>query len=392
MYIPSERIYNKMRAESASIWYVPANNGEETAFIMKAPTPTLKALIVGCPIQLLFGKKDSYLCTGAKIEDMPDTPIILSGAQIVAEEHEALIQSMKQRQFRMFLFNEMDICLASSFIEITEEDSLTVLKLLQDDTALYVGEFNDDVSFAIDCFDYSMDHTRNIPNAYEIPIIKVVPRISEWKTANIYFLNNDSAYSINIANRTEGETFENTIWGALESVFPTTLYKSPQVRHGEKKREFTDVFAFYEYGSFLIEAKDLSVIQAGFDRNEAKRLAGIQKQTEKAIKQLVGAANAFKRGDTLFDKNGNEIQVDRNIPPHCIILITELMTCGDWDIITKQLTDAAQQTGALFHLLDFREFITLLKQSSGDPRLIDYNLLERWECFMKNQTVLIRGI
>lgn len=57
MHIPSERVYNKMRAEAASIWYVPANDSKETAFIIKAPTPTLKALIAGCPIQLLFGKK-----------------------------------------------------------------------------------------------------------------------------------------------------------------------------------------------------------------------------------------------------------------------------------------------------------------------------------------------
>ena len=90
----------------------------------------------------------------------------------------------------------------------------------------------------------------------------------------------------------------------------------------------------------IINMEDLSVIQAGFQKNEIKRLSGIQKQTEKAIKQLVGAANAFKRGDALFDTKGNKIVVDREIPPHCIVLITELMTYGDWDKITQQLLDA----------------------------------------------------
>ena len=61
MHIPSERIYSQMRAEVASIWYVPANDGEEVSLLIKAPTPTLKALIMGCPIHLLFGKKDTYL-------------------------------------------------------------------------------------------------------------------------------------------------------------------------------------------------------------------------------------------------------------------------------------------------------------------------------------------
>ena len=129
MHIPSERVYNSMRSETASIWYVPAYDGEETtSLLIKAPTPTLKALIAGCPMQLLFGKKDTYLCTGTRIGDMPDTPLLLSRAQIAAEEHTALIQSMKRKKFPIFLFNEMDICLASSSIEITEHESLALLK------------------------------------------------------------------------------------------------------------------------------------------------------------------------------------------------------------------------------------------------------------------------
>lgn len=392
MFLPSERVLNRMRAETGSMWYVPSNGDEEAAFLIKATTPTLKALIVGCPIQLLFGKKDNYLCIGVRIEDMPDTPLLISGAQVVLEEHNALFQVMKQKKFPIFLFNEMDICIASSSINVSDSDAKALFELVGTEGSLYVGDFNNDTSFALDCFGYSIDKTRPYPNAYEIPVVKITPRISEWKTNNIYFIDNDSYYGINLADKSEGTVFENTIWGSLESVFPATLYKSPRVQHGDKKREFTDVFAYHEYGSFLIEAKDLSVIQSGYSKNETKRLAGIQKQAEKAIKQLVGAANAFKRGETLFDAKGNEIYVDRSIPPHCIILITELMICGDWDNITKQLIEAMEETGALFHLLDLREFITLLKQSSGDPKLIDYNLLERCKFFVEKKSVFIRGI
>lgn len=95
MHIPSARIYNKMCSADAALWYVPANEGKETAFIIKAPTPAIKALIAGCPFQLIFGKTNSYLCRGVRIEDMPDTPILISGAQIVDGEHKALIKSIK---------------------------------------------------------------------------------------------------------------------------------------------------------------------------------------------------------------------------------------------------------------------------------------------------------
>lgn len=392
MHIPSEKVYDRMRSEVASIWYVPANDGEETALLIKAPTPTLKALIVGCPMQLLFGKMGNYLCVGVRIEDMPDTPALISGPQIEFEEHEALVQSMKKRKFPIFLFNEMDICLASSAVEITEEISTQLSLFIGDKNQLYFGDFNDEVSHAVDCFVYSIDQTQKYQNAHNIPTLEVCVKVAPWKANSIYFINNDIYNEINIANKLEGTNFENTIWSSLESVFPTTLYKSPTVKNGEKRREFTDVFAFHKYGSFLIEAKALSVIQAGFNRNEAKRLAGIQKQVEKAIKQLVGAANAFKRGAPLFDSRGNEICVDRTIPPHCVILITELMTSGNWDSITKQLLDAIEETGALFHLLDLREFITLLKQSSGRSELIDYNLVERCKFFCQKKSVFIRGI
>ena len=391
MHIPSERIYKSMLAEHAHVWYVPANDGDETALLIKSITPSLKALIAGCQIQLLFGKKDNYLCTGARIYDMPDSPLLLSEPQIVLEEHMALVQSMKQMVFPIFLFNERDICVASSTVEISEEDSSALLELMGNEDSLYTGKFNDDVSFAVDCFDTSIDKTRTFPNAYEIPIIEITPKIGKWETYDVYFVNNDSHGGINIAAKTEGENFENIIRASLDHVFPSTLYKNPQIQHGDTRREFTDIFAYYEYRSFLIEAKDLSVIQAGFNKNEAKRLAGIQKQAEKAIKQLIGAVNAFKRGDALFDAKGNMISVDRNPSPHCIILITELMTCGDWSEITKQLLEASEQTYAFFHLFDLRELITLIKKCSGDPALIDYNLVERYKLFIKNKNVFIRG-
>ena len=68
------------------------------------------------------------------------------------------------------------------------------------------------------------------------------------------------------------------------------------------------------------------------------------------------------------------------------------MTGGDWSGIAAQLLDAMKETGALFHLLDMREFMTLLKQCSGKPEHIDYNLLERCKLFAEKKNVFIRGI
>ena len=385
-------LYDKMRSEVASLWYAPTSHGGENALIIKAPTPTIKALIVGCSMQLIYGKKDSCLCIGARINDMPDTPVLISRAQTELQEHQTLISLMKDKRFNIFIYNEMDICVASASAKISNDDSLSFLKFIQDQTSFYVGKLDDNVSHAVDCFDFSIDNTRLFPNAHKIPLIEIYPAIKSWNTKNIYFLHDDFCCEINVANEDEGDNFEKTIWASLKSVFPSTLYKSPEVDCGNKKREFTDIFTYYEYGSFIIEAKDLSVIQVGYNKNELKRVSGIQKQVDKAIRQLIGAAKNFKHDAHLLDTNGNEISVDRSIPPHCIVLITELMTSGNWDAITEQLLNAINETGAYFHILDLREFMTLLKQSSGDPKLIDYNLIERCKLCMEKKSILIRGI
>src|SRR5690606_5923229 len=111
-------------------------------------------------------------------------------------------------------------------------------------------------------------------------------------------------HTITIDEQNEGEIFERAIWASLESVFPLTLHKSAQVKIGEKLREFTDVLAYHEYGSFLIEAKDLSVIRAGYERDQQRRTKGVQKPITKAITQLIGACNALVRGDLVFTATG----------------------------------------------------------------------------------------
>ena len=67
------------------------------------------------------------------------------------------------------------------------------------------------------------------------------------------------------------------------------------------------------------------------------------------------------------------------------------MHWGDWSEIEALLADAMGVTGAFFHLLDLREFIGLLKGSSGKATLLDYNLMERCKVFAENGSIHIRS-
>ena len=391
MHLPSARVYQEMRSEEASLWYVPANDGKELALLIKCPTSCIKALLAGCSLKLVYGKNGFHLCTGGRILDMPDAPIFLSRVQREAEEHSVLVRALNDRKFPAFLFNELDACVAWTNVELATEDASKALQLIGDETQLYVGSFESETSHSLDCFCFSVDDTNTYPNAKTIPTVEISVSLEPWRTNHISYVGLRGYQTITLNDKDEGEMLERAVWASLESVFPLTLYKSPQVRTGVKIRELTDVLSFHEYGNFLIEAKDLSVLQAGYERGQERRTKSTQKQVKKAIKQLVGASKALKRGESVIDTNGSELQIDRTKSDHCIILITELMHCGDWSEIEDLLVKAMRATGAFSNLLDLREFIALLKGSSGKATLLDYNLMQRCKVFAENGSIHIRS-
>ncbi len=391
MHIPSARVHNEMRSEEAFWWVEPANGGDEIVILVKAPTPSIKALVEKCDTDLIFGLHANYLCSGIRIHDIPDSPLFISGAVRHTEEHEAIFKLLKDNSSPIFLFNEMDICLAWSNIIINSNEAGRALELIGGVKALYTGKFDENCSHALDCFCHSTDKTQNFSNALDIPFIEIKLSIEHWQSNSTYFYSVRESHAVTISDKNEGEIFERAIWASLESVFPLTLHKSPEVQIGDNKRELTDILAFHQYGSFLIEAKDLSVFQTGIGRSYERRTKGVQKQVKKAIGQLTGSYKALKRGDEIYDANGEKINAERENPPHCIVLITELTNSGDWSKIENELLKAIESTGAFFHLLDFRELIALLKGSSGKPELLEYNLIGRFKLFLQCKSVHIRS-
>lgn len=390
MHIPSERIYREMRSEDVCLWIVPANGGEELAFLLKAPTSAIKALVAGCSLEFLLGKKGNHLCHGVRVLDSPDAPLLISGAVRIDEEIFAIERLLRDRKAPIFLFNEMDVCLAWTNLEIEEKNASSMFALVGSFLLLHTGPFDAAFSHALDCFCYSADSTQQYSDATAIPLVCTHLILEAWRINRNYFIGIRESHPIEIDDLNEGEILERAVWASLESVFPLTLYKSPSVQIGDKRRELTDVLSFYEYGSFLIESKDLSILRSGYERNQAKRISGVQKQITKAIKQLVGACKAINRRENVFDQNGNNLELVRDKPAHCIVLITELEHSGDWSYITNELIASMIDTGAFFHVMDLRELIILLKGSSGRADLLDYNLMERCKRFVQVRSVHVR--
>ncbi|MEF3065291.1 hypothetical protein [Pandoraea apista] len=379
-----------MRSEEASLWFVPANGGEELALLIKAPSASIKALVAGCALRLAFGMHGGNLSLTARIFDIPDSPLMISKAQRVAEEHQALYRALRERRLPVFLFSEMDVCLAWTNMELEEGDAARVIEFLGAPANLYSGERTQDATYVTDCLCYSLGCTDAYPDAKAIPFVDIPVSLEAWRSSKVSFIGHKEYHTIEISDRDEGAVLERAVWASLESVFPHALYKSPEVQIGEKLRELTDVLTIYEHGNFLFEAKDLSIIGSGFERTQERRDKGVRKQVQKAITQLIGASKAIRRGEKVFDAKGGELTLNREKPSHCIVLITEMMPTGDWGEVEAAVIDAAKETGDFFHVFDLREFINLLKGSSGNARLFDYNLMERFKAFTECGSVHLR--
>ena len=391
MHIPSERIYREIRSEDAGAWFVPANDGEETAVLIKAPTSTLKALLSGSTLSFVFGLDSSYLCSGVRIYDVPEAPILLCSIQRHEEEHFALKGIARERCVPIFLFNEMDVCVAWSDGQLAESDGSSLSAFLALQSKLYCGALTEAASNVLDSFCVTIDPSQQIAGAHAIKTIETPVAHGPWTSNNISFAGIHDLQTIVLDDIDEGSVLEKAVWASLESVFLFHLHKSPQVQVGKKLRELTDVVASHQYGTFLIEVKDISILRAGTGRTRERRVRGIQKQTKSAIDQLIGASKAVKRGEKVTDLKGNTLSLVLDKPLHCIVLLTELMHEGDWGEIEGMLRTAMVETGDFFHVLDLRELIALLKVSHGKPYRLDYNLMQRCERFIESGTIHIRS-
>lgn len=392
MFLPSEKTHSELISSEVGIWYVRSDTG--TAILIKAPEHILKTIIAGSKVELIFGKYYeegiNYLCVGLTIHDDPISPIAFFQLHADKEEFHIIHNIFNLGQTPIFLFNEMDISVAHSSLTIIDNKKLN--EFLKKDEKYYFGKEPSNIEKIFDSFQISLDESCTIENTSKIPILKIDTSIKKWNSSNIHFVGFNESHEVSIFTDNEGEDFERKLWFTLDTPFGDNLYKSAYFEKGGNQKELTDILAFYEHGVFLIEAKNLAINTSVENRSFERKLSGIKKQIVKAIKQLQGASSTLKKGEDIFDNtNAKNILLNRDIPFHCIVIVSEIVHSGDWSNIENMLIDAFKKTNSMFHVLDFQEFMLLLKASNGEKMLLDYNLMMRFELFMKTKSIHIRS-
>ena len=106
------------------------------------------------------------------------------------EEHVALNRALNERRFPLFLFNEMDLCVAWATVEITEADAAGALMLVRTPESNYVGPFGPHESHVVDCFIYTEDPTADLQDARKISTLRIPIKARAWTAINNTFIGN----------------------------------------------------------------------------------------------------------------------------------------------------------------------------------------------------------
>jgi len=389
----TERISKELLGEEASIWFTEQIN--DLSIMIKAPINTCKSLIKGCGAEIIIGKDNTLakpiIHTGIRIFDDKINPLLLTGAHRYREENKALIKILKSESCLVGLYNELGVLVATGQV-VFNSNTQKVIEMIGSLHSLFFGGFTTEVTDSLNSFDYTIDNTRQFKNPYSIDLMTLGCEFKDWNHVDTHFVGLMEQPQTRIDDIEEGATLEKHVWFSIESLFPFNIYLNPKFKNSKRDKELTDILAFYDLGIFLIETKGLSIFAQTKEKSMDKKVATLQKHIKKAIKQLIGATKNIERGTEFFNSKGEKIEFKRNIVPHCIVLVSELLPFGDWENIQKEILIAMSEAKIYLNVLDFREFMTLVKNTKGKKEYLDYYLMQRTEKFVEHDNIHLRTL
>lgn len=391
---PFERLHKEIRSEEASIWFT--KDGETLVLIIKAPLNSCKALIHGCTSEILVGidwtKAWPIVHSGLRVFDDLENPLLITGAHRFVDENECLKLILDNGNCSIVIYTELGFPLIYGQARFEEGKCTKVLKEIKKADNFYHGDFTHEVKKSLDSFDLSIDPTREFDNTYQIKVLQIDCKFYSWNEPEAHFLGVNEKVNSKLTDVQEGGILEKHIWFSLQSIFPFEIFLNPKFNSRSGEKEFTDIFAFYELGVFLIESKSLSIYSGNSEKTMSRKVLSFQKHIKKAINQLVGASEGIKNGTNILDSNGDLIKFKRDIVPHCVVLVSELFPFGDWKEIENLILNRVSEKKVFIHVFDLRELVSILKTTDGKKELLDFRLIKRFEKFLEIKSIHIRTV
>jgi len=352
----------------------------ESTLLVKGSTLLLKYVIAGVNLQFILVRIKDRLVYGLRIQDDPDKPAILWSAIEKQEEVLALRQMCNDGRCQVFLFNELAVNVA--WMEVSLAPPESVLRNLIEGISLARAknaELSDEVN---DTFD------RLLSQGLSDSIVVPISSSSSWrKINNVLITNKITQCPIDLFQQDEGNQQEQLAIWLIDNLHPSGAFHRPQIPSGPRKRELTDVLLTYENGSFLVESKSFSLLSRKPlpDRSRLSRAAS--KDVVEAISQLQGAIRKIRGGTEVTTPYGEVISIEREWPPHGIVLVPDLDLLSDEENYGMELAiEFMKKTHGFLHLLDVAELLRVVQAAemisaagkNVSPMMaFDYCLIER---------------
>lgn len=373
--------------------YVKGVDGYEPTLLIKATTLLLKYIVRGVRMQLAFGEFENRLLYALKVYDDEDNAGILWSVLESDGEKSALEILSHGGACQVFLFNELAVNVAWREVTFPERQNLLVSLAHVETGHVDHRQITSSARKILDRFHTESSLSNDL-------IVFDLPESTDWKPIRSQFITSRAKASpIELFNQDEGNQQEQIgIW-LTDSLNPRGVYQSPNIPKGNGYRELTDILLSYEYGSFLIESKVLSILARDRLPSRTKLAQAMQSHIEKAINQLRGGMRKIKTGIEITTEEGVVIDVERTRPVHGIVLIPDL------DLIQNKgayglplIHEFMASTGGFLHLLDIAELLRVVQAAemitarSTTTTLMmafDYYLMERVKKTVEARTLAI---
>jgi hypothetical protein len=380
-YIPSEKVAEGLRLGRTGLWVEPLVDGR-IAIIAKIPESVIKALYRGAKTSLFLGVMRGdwmrILCLGLRVNDEPENPFTVTFPNSSPGDAVLLRQILRSASTTVHCLNELNHPILSASCALQPEAATDAaafmdnsdhwLLTLDSSLEVEVSEVARNIELALDRFQGPIYGPGDAPDD---PVFEIPLSLDLWPTQTVIDVSTTSWEEFRIDDADEGTKLERVAHATLDSIYPGTTFRSPQIVKTQNRRELADILSFNDEWLCVVQAKALSVLAVNDDRSSARRKAAVTKDIEKGLRQLAGALRAIRSGSPIFDSAGNKLA----IPPgqkarvHAIVLVSEMYSFVDWRAVAAAVNEASEKGyRTLFHVFDIQELahiVTTYKDAEG---------------------------
>lgn len=409
-FIPSIGLSEALAIAGVGVWIERLGDGR-IAIICKAPETAIKALWRGATCTLLLTKIEVesliILCIGLRVDDEPQNPLTILMVNCSPEGAELLTKILESRTTTLHCMNELNHPVLSSWCTLEPKAAAAAasafreshhwLLTLESSKLVKDKDLKRIFDLALNRFQQHILRSLSDAASDDVKMTAKIPlKLDIWRpqeTIQVTPTSTDGPFLIDDTD--EGPKLENQVHTIVDSIYPGKTYVSPAVQDGKVFRELADVLGFDRDFICVIQAKAMAVLSVKDARPSNRRKSNVEKDIQKALKQLAGSLKHIRQGSPLFVRDGREpiaIPSRKSSPAHAIVVLSEMYAFIDWKAVAAQVTKASdnERYRAFFHVIDIRELANLAS-NCPDAQTFNNRLIQLW-CFVKEKgTAYVRA-